>query len=264
MYTCKTVAAEMRSLPFGINEIVFSTVFSERLRLRAGRLHKAMVKLADSKWWILGAITRPLAAPFRTPELVAEIVRKFPQFEQIFLGSIIDAAPVGLCNIFIGKQGKAGSTHRAFIDYALKVCSASTIRADVNPELPEPSSTGSTFVEFAANRDYAEQPFLVRSRFLVSSPAPWNIDSEDVIAELEEVLLDTEFYDFNRRPTSADQLPPERVNFWKRVKWRFSAAAAAIHFLKSIPLALRLQIRNLLLLENHESVAHAECHALGL
>ena len=262
MYTCKTVAAELRNLPLGTNRITFSTVYSERLRLRAGRFHKALITLANSQWWILSAITRPIARPFRVPELIAEIIQKFPQFEQDLLVSMEETLPVRLKNSFGGNSGQANSTHRPFIIYALKVFSTCTIRADVNPELLEPSSTGSTFSEFAANRQYAHQPSLARSPLLFTNPDPWTIAPEDVIAGLEEVLVDTELYDFDRLPD--EQQPPERLSFWKRIKWRFSAAAAAIHFLSSIPSALRLQIRNLLLLEDHESVAHPECHALGL
>ena len=75
------------------------------------------------------------------------------------------------------------------------------------------------------------------------------------------MLVNTEHYDFERRPVL--EQPPERAHFWKRVTWRFSAATAAIHWLRSIPLELRLQLRDLLLLEDHESVAHPECHGLG-
>ena len=262
MYTCKTVAAEMRGLPLSTNRVTFSSVYSESLRLRAGRLHKALMKLADSKRWLLSMITRPLAGPLRPPEVIAEILQKFPQFEQKLLDAIEDTSPAQLGNCFSNKEGQAASTHRAFINHALKVCSTSTIRAFVDSQFSGASSTGSTFIELAANWNLAEQPFLVRSRFLVLEPDPWNIASEDVIAELEEILVDTEFYDSHRRPVT--QQPPERRSFWKRVKWRFSAAAAAIHFLKSVPLSLRLQIRDVLLLEDRESVAYPECHALGL
>ena len=43
-----------------------------------------------------------------------------------------------------------------------------------------------------------------------------------------------------------------------------SAAAVAIHFLKSLPQSTRLTIRKIVLHEDRRSVAHPECHALGL
>ena len=202
-----------------------------------------MVKLASSKWWILSIIVTPFARPLRTPELIAEILQKFPQFERKLLDAIEHTSPNQLRNHLSNKEGQAASTHRAFINYALKVFSTSMIRAFVNPGPSGPSSTGSTFVELAANWRWAEQPSLVRSRFLVVESDPWSIASEDVISELEEILVNTELYD--SEPLRASQQPPERLILWKRVKWRFSAAAAAIWFLKSVPSALRLLIRNL-------------------
>ena len=106
MYTCKTVAAEIRGLPLGTNTITFSTIYSESLRLRAGRFHKAMVKFANAKWWMLAVITRPLAAPLRTPELIAEILQKFPQFERDLISAIQDVAPYALKNRVGSKNGK--------------------------------------------------------------------------------------------------------------------------------------------------------------
>jgi hypothetical protein len=51
--------------------------------------------------------------------------------------------------------------------------------------------------------------------------------------------------------------------FWKRIKWRYSAAAAAIHFYTSLCQSTRLRIKNILLREHRESIAHPEYHALG-
>jgi hypothetical protein len=47
-------------------------------------------------------------------------------------------------------------------------------------------------------------------------------------------------------------------------KYRFSAATAAIYFLRSRPLKLRLQLRNVLIHEDHCSVAFPGRHAIGL
>ncbi|KAF6814913.1 hypothetical protein CPLU01_14276 [Colletotrichum plurivorum] len=49
-----------------------------------------------------------------------------------------------------------------------------------------------------------------------------------------------------------------------RTKFRFSAAAAAIHFLQYLPATLRADLRSIVLNEDHESVAKPQCHVLGL
>ncbi|KAK1712514.1 hypothetical protein BDP67DRAFT_387877, partial [Colletotrichum lupini] len=46
--------------------------------------------------------------------------------------------------------------------------------------------------------------------------------------------------------------------------YRFSAAASAIRYLKSIPAAMRAQVRKIVLVEDYRSVAHPESHARGL
>ncbi|KAK3369767.1 hypothetical protein B0T24DRAFT_532555 [Lasiosphaeria ovina] len=73
--------------------------------------------------------------------------------------------------------------------------------------------------------------------------------------------------------TSDKPMPKNFHNPWKHCrqfwetdkgKYRFSAAAAAIHFLGSIPASTRQHIRNLVLDEDHPSSGHPECHAQGL
>lgn len=47
------------------------------------------------------------------------------------------------------------------------------------------------------------------------------------------------------------------------VKYRFSAAAVAISFLKSLSPRTRCNVRKLYLLEDFDSVARPECHGRG-
>ncbi|KAM5345934.1 hypothetical protein ACJ41O_011795 [Fusarium nematophilum] len=56
--------------------------------------------------------------------------------------------------------------------------------------------------------------------------------------------------------------PP--TEFLYREKLRFSAAAAAIRFLGRLPPSKRLQLRNVVLHEDHVAVGTPECHARGL
>ena len=49
MYTCTTVTAEMHSLAFKLNTIIFSTVYSETERIKAGRFDQLLAKLSETK-----------------------------------------------------------------------------------------------------------------------------------------------------------------------------------------------------------------------
>ena len=95
-----------------------------------------------------------------------------------------------------------------------------------------------------------ERASFLRSKLLLSIPEPWTIPSEDELAQIYTTLGPSYHY--------------HESNSWERVQWRFSAAAAAIHFFKSVSLSTCLGIRNVVLHEDRLSVAHPECHVLGL
>ena len=107
------------------------------------------------------------------------------------------------------------------------------------------------FIDALAEDSYVGYQNLIRGPIFLSSFDPWIIPSEDEVAMLDEYLRIV--------PETAE--PKE---FWKRVRYRWSAAAVAIRFLKSISTATRLQIRSIMLDEDRESVAYPECHGLGL
>ena len=51
---------------------------------------------------------------------------------------------------------------------------------------------------------------------------------------------------------------------WDKEKYKFSAATFAVRFLKSVSTLVRLEMRNVVLHENHVAVAWPECHGQGL
>ncbi|KAJ0335173.1 hypothetical protein COL922a_009632 [Colletotrichum nupharicola] len=92
---------------------------------------------------------------------------------------------------------------------------------------------------------YGETPSIVISRL-----EPWDIPSE---SEMEALVSMTAHADVLLGQTETP-----------RTKHRFSAAAAAIYFLRFLPQDLRRQIRRIILLEDTSSVCHPESHARGL
>jgi hypothetical protein len=63
-------------------------------------------------------------------------------------------------------------------------------------------------------------------------------------------------------PINADLI--DACRFWNNLKYRFSAAAGAIHFLQNTVESVRTRIRKIILHEDPITVAWPECHAQGL
>ncbi|KAM7186204.1 hypothetical protein V8F33_011970 [Rhypophila sp. PSN 637] len=92
---------------------------------------------------------------------------------------------------------------------------------------------------------------------------PWNIPSDEETRTLFNLLLPF----MTMFPSATPHIP----SFWEhflhapnRLKYRFSAAAAAIKFLGSLKPSSRAHLRCVLLDEDRESVAHPERHGRGL
>jgi hypothetical protein len=73
MYTCKTVAAEMRGMPLRLNTVTFRTIYSDRLRTIAGRFHDALARLEDE---IVDIFDR--AAPKMDSRKMKPVFDRFP------------------------------------------------------------------------------------------------------------------------------------------------------------------------------------------
>ena len=90
---------------------------------------------------------------------------------------------------------------------------------------------------------------VLRSPYLMSGAYPWSIPSDE---ELRQICTDVAVSNnFNHKMLT-------------EIQWRFSAAAAAIHFFKSASQSIRQGARNVVLHEDKRSVANAECHISGL
>lgn len=142
-------------------------------------------------------------------------------------------------------MGEAGSVFRAFVDETLKNVFAH-----------------SNFLDRYAEEEYVRQRGLLRSPALFSQPDPWIIPSGEEVAELEKDMFFTP-YVWSRTDHFRNPEPGEE-DFWERVKYRYSAAAAAVSFLKSTSTQARIRLRRVLIDKDHEAVASPECHALGL
>lgn len=267
MYTCSTVAREMHHLALGSNVLHFFTSESpsKTERSKAARFEMALERIEFGRLLALTYLHDvPASHRYRTADIFGKLAVRYPQFQPLLdLPYDVDRnfhretfnARVGTCGLGTS-WGETDSMYRAF-----------------QRDMIQLHSEGSTFLEAVAgfyDRRYPhdEALFVGGRDLLLSGPEAWMIPSEDELVRI----------DAGRGPPSGDlrSRARQRVNLtdsplpavegepWDRVKWRFSAAAAAIHFFKSISPDTCLGIRNVVLHEDRQSVAHPECHALGL
>ena len=253
----------MQHVPYNVNLLVFKTACSERERLKAGRFQRLLDRLLEVKCFVLASTKlTPTTRTFLTPKIVAKVAEEFPQFLGIF--DVLDYWSEGPApskyhrrngarygsrySLSERKWGGTYSTFSSFVDYVLRL---------VVEESPD-------FVGSAASMPRAENlrhANFVNTRFLTSTCcSPWSIPSEQEIDEMEKVIPLA-----SKRGHREDVFAFEvHRDTWMRIKWRWSAVACAISVLESLPHHTRLQIRQVRLEEDHESVGHPECHAAGL
>ena len=234
MYTCKSIAAEMRNKPLEINEVTFRTVYTDSGRIKAGYFHHLHCQIAMTKSSAVFALNESEFHSYCTSDTIAKVDDKFPTH------SLLLREMLGPSYCFRRSWFETGSMNRAFDNYVLKVI-----------------SEGSDFLEAVINRVNCVQRNLLRSPTLFSKGDPWIIPTTDEFADLAEDMFHIpHIKQYDDEPTQAD--------FWERIKYRYSAASAAITFLKSISPQARMQFRKILIYEDHVSVAFPESHALGL
>ena len=203
-----------------------------------------------------------------TPELHAKINFQYPQFE--YLLHLVHGAERGHWHPLrkwspssCSTWGEADSSFRDFQDYLIEYLSRDTDFPEALATLYE--SKPEIAMDVSYDDDVSEAtdvklwivnhygyscynwPVGLRSGHPMSKIEPWSIPSDH---ELSQFNIPVRFRDQN--------------DFWQRVKWRFSAAAAAIHFLKSVPDGIILGMKKMVFHENRQSVTKAECHVLGL
>ena len=255
MYTCKSIAAEMRGLSLRTNVIKFLPIYSERERIKAGRFHLQVCRLSEEKHSMVGSIARsrsPSRRRSRPPvdehsllsEEAEDVARNYPEylplFKAIYTRALTPGEPLSRST---DRCGEAPSSYRQFINYAFKLLYADS------------DFTG-WLVRF--NRP----PMSMLDRVVSLSPTPWVIPSEHEVDEMDRNLSELLNLSVPWKSRLSRTVTLEKT--WKRIKYHYSAATAAIYFLKSISSTSRLQIRNIVLSENRECIAFPECHALGL
>ncbi|KAL8768402.1 MAG: hypothetical protein Q9209_005308 [Squamulea sp. 1 TL-2023] len=284
MYTCTSVAAEMHHLALGSNVLNFSTskVSSATERRKAALFNMYLSHIQCDRSRITDFLREESTfGRYKTQGVDAKITLRYPQFEPLL--SLLFHSPrrtswMGDMAYFNEDKGSSwGEPHsafRAYQDYIIQIFSGA-------PDFSK------ALTEYEKNLPSTTCPCgIIRPpnlQILLSSPEPWIIPSEDQLAHINTVLGNSYAFPFvrsharmkvgilDRVPFALHSFgeggsspPTDKGNPWERVRWRFSAAAAAIHFFKSVSHSTFLTIRKVVLHEDRQSVAHPECHMLGL
>ena len=267
MYTCRLVANEMHHVALTSNVLHFKTVYSESERRKAALFDVYFWQLETYYTSTLRFLAEPDFRHYETREVTTEIETKFPQFKWLlphlrekkndvsYWDRMSDAGRM------IPGWGEAGSVARDFESCLIRLLSTGTAflqavakRYDELAEGIIQDSRGMgplrpRYAEFFGHdvQQYSREMILfLRSGLPLTWPEPWTIPSENELLRLNTA------YEF-----------PWGERFWERIEWRYSAVTAAIRFLRSWPCTVS-GTRHIVLHEDRPSVAHPECHAIGL
>ena len=297
MYTCSTIATEMHNLALGSNVINFSTISTDSEL--AHRFDYAVRGIHAKTSSILEPLREPAMQRFRTPEMDSKLADRFPRLEPLLHQPPLPSSFVSVfaVDMFRSSWGEPASMYRAFQTYMLELVSKDSDFAEALAEFyhgyvrsmdefeddaSEDRPTEEMIASWNRNslelslKESREKADLVRNGILLSGPEAWAIPSEDRVWEIKKILVPdwakgqvTEDYVSDlARSYELDEAEEARAFrkffLWKRIQWRFSAAAAAIHFLGKLSDDTLLGIRKIVLHEDRRSVALPESHAQGL
>ena len=230
--TCRQVADEMRGLALSSNTIIFSTVYSKSERKRAGIFDAFITKVYRAKSFLFKATgSFDWRRRFMTQEILVELAERWPQF--IPAGILCDKWNDHRASQAVHQPYGARSEFHAFLDHAVGLLSA-------NPD----------FVTEMSKRSLRNRSIDPSDAFL-RHVDPWIILTETNFTEMDRDGLLT-------------KVKPHSDDLRGRIKFRYSAAAAATNFLRSLPANTRKSIQHIILDEDHEAVAFPSCHARGL
>ena len=160
-------------------------------------------------------------------EMHDEVLSYYPQFRPLLNHLLRNP---DRREILHRRWGEASSMQTLFIRHLLRLLAACSRRRATGPvRMDGPFFTVLLDIDGLIALDYP----------------PWTIASDDILSHIGRVLGTSGY------PTCHHQL------------YRFSAASAAIHFLSSLLIETRMQMRNIILDEDHPAVAHSQCHAHG-
>ncbi|CAI0655377.1 unnamed protein product [Colletotrichum noveboracense] len=265
MLTCKRIAREAMGIALSTNTLKFLAVCSEKHRVTAGRfdnflniLHQWQdakvndifpdtIIIPDDIWNELSEIN-PKFAPY------VELLKQRPNAWQVSEDGrrqlVSNPKPT------IGPPGSCGETPSIFRKWVHSVLQTLWKHRHRFGE--------EDFALFEAGLGWGPGSFRKAqiSSLVNVNLDPWEIPSSPkTVDDLIQSLGETFEHRFSETWDSSLNGDPYDKS---QIKHHYFAAAVAIRFLTSLPLACRLSIRNIVLDENRYAVGRAESHGLGL
>ncbi|KAK4448824.1 hypothetical protein QBC34DRAFT_102927 [Podospora aff. communis PSN243] len=259
MYTCRLIAAEMHGLALRTHTITFTTLYSDELRARAGRWDFLMTLPLQP--WVAKAIAGRMS-----PATVEEVTQRCDGFPFHSEFQLIRTGEAPGSYYWCWTFGDIPSVYRQVRREVLQHGIADPVAHSYLVSLHKPVHGGST------RRVSTCHP----ETFLAADKEPWRIPTHAELDALAEAMLRNADEEARARwenwggahaaSTSTEVHDRSSKSFWDADpgKFRFSAAAAAIHFLSSTSANTRRQIRRVVLDEDRRAVASPECHIQGL
>ncbi|KAF5722412.1 hypothetical protein FMUND_2924 [Fusarium mundagurra] len=260
MYTCRLIACETRDLPLSYNNLTVSTVYDPELRPWAGRFDYLLFAQFQKQV----TLVLILGNWFLTEEMWVRIEQRFPwfvpQLRDALRQHLHGSHRIDLTRFIDWSFSNSFNSSAApFLrqSYGLSaLCEA--LEFTLRTLAQRPSEKFDRIVEYEL-LDWEHRGSDRLLNFLDQSFRPWDVPHPDVLAE-----MGWRYGDHHLWPKLEAWGPNERQTKEYHAKFRISAAAAAIHWLKKVPAKKRVCIRGLAIIEDYPSVGRQECHAAGL
>ncbi|KAJ0168357.1 hypothetical protein CTA2_6884 [Colletotrichum tanaceti] len=230
IFTCRQVAAETKGLPFRANTVTFQTIASRDIGVDAAQFD-FMVRHVESKQNCLFRFS----APYVPSEAHDELKRRYPQFAPLLDYRRADRR-IHRSYPRQNSYGEAPSVYRELYKDTLQAVS-----------LCDPATL------FIMRDSWPGSKNALRT--LTSPIHDWSIPSQGDMSRLFSYLDEEHKVMATERQSKLGGTDPDS---------RVSAAAVAIYFIGSLPAASRMQLRDVVLDEDHKAVALPECHGRGL
>ncbi|KAJ3956616.1 hypothetical protein N0V92_006851 [Colletotrichum tropicale] len=252
-YTCKAMAQEMSGVALRTNTITFSTVTSAEIRVLAERFNHSMVKRFDGDRD--GAFR---FAGFAMPEIERQGLKlKYPQFAPLLDRMKQEGNTHPETRLTTGRDGfvqwyrtGGGRLHSRTGPYGEAPSLYRTFQKDALTAIAS-SEFGREQIERFWRETRSRLSRLASALRVVECKIEhWAVPSAEDMQSLT----------INQGSNSSSTGSHLR----DRTKYRFSAAAVAIHVLQSLPVSSRMHLRRLILNEDREAVADPQCHGIGL
>lgn len=248
--TCKKIACEMRGLALRRNTLNFRAEYSNEGRIAAARFHHIQANIIFLLLYFL--ITRDGdddidndGVPYFTHSIIDEVVKEFPQLETPFRAMLNQQEFILPISFNAAERfGVAPSAFRRGAWRTFQLAIENGLVLD-----------GQIFGIFQCPK---------RANTLAQDFPPWFFhptrDEFERLMDNGGMLFRRLGHDYWTKP-HVDGLG---IRQYTQGRYKFSAAAHAIHYLSHCPQQVRMHIRRIRLYEDTLSVAFPECHALGL